>query len=315
MSTRPQPITFAGDLGEPEGPVVLDDGSWLVVEMRAERGCITQLSADGATRRQVARTGRPNGLAVDAEGAIWVAESRPPQLMVVRPDGTVVSTVSRLAGIDLLFPNDLCFGPDGSLYLTDSGIGVDEFAPGGQVRPDWLSLAIDGRVFRVDPATFEATLLDRGLGFPNGIAFGPDGALYVNETVTGDVHRYPDPTAPDGGGRQPFGNVVDAGHPAVVKGPDGMAFAADGRLFVTVVGQGDVAILAPDGTLDDRLPVSGAGPTNVAFGLPGDTRIYVTEGEHGVLEALDVGVGGLELHRGRRTGRDDRTDHEGGSAA
>lgn len=312
MSGKPRPVTFAGALGEPEGPVVLKDGSWLVVEMRADRGCVTHLSCDGRTRRHLARTGRPNGLAVAADGTIWVAESQSPSLIVLDPGGGVISAASRLANLELLFPNDLCFGPDGTLYLTDSGIHVDEFAPGGQVRPDWLDLQMDGRVFRVDPQTLEAVVLDRGLRFPNGIAFGPDGALYVNETMTGDVHRYPAPASGNGGGRQRFGNVVDARHPAVVKGPDGMAFAADGRLFVTVVGQGDVAILSSDGRLADRLPVSGGGPTNVAFGLHGDGRIYITEVEHGRLEMLDVGVDGLELHRGPERDPRDAPAHPAG---
>jgi hypothetical protein len=31
-------MIFAENLGEPEGPVALDDGSWLVAEMAPERG-------------------------------------------------------------------------------------------------------------------------------------------------------------------------------------------------------------------------------------------------------------------------------------
>jgi hypothetical protein len=32
-------MIFAENLGVPEGPVALDNGSWLVVEMAPERGC------------------------------------------------------------------------------------------------------------------------------------------------------------------------------------------------------------------------------------------------------------------------------------
>src|SRR4051794_3683918 len=103
MNGEPRPITFADDLGEPEGPVVLEDGSWLVVEMRTDRGCVTHLSRDGQARRQLARTGRPNGLALAADGTIWLAESRPPALVSLRPDGSILSSTTRLADVDLLF--------------------------------------------------------------------------------------------------------------------------------------------------------------------------------------------------------------------
>ena len=58
-------MLFSKGLSVPEGPVALKDGSWLVVEMGPDRGCITQISRDGKGKRMVAKTGRPNGLAVD----------------------------------------------------------------------------------------------------------------------------------------------------------------------------------------------------------------------------------------------------------
>ena len=74
-------MIFAGDLGAPEGPVALPDGAWLIVEAAAERGCVTWLSADGRNKTVIKKTGRPNGLAVDAAGVIWVAESKMPSLL------------------------------------------------------------------------------------------------------------------------------------------------------------------------------------------------------------------------------------------
>ena len=49
------------------------DGTFLVVE-GGERGCVTQISANGKERCTVAVTGLPNGLAVDSAGFIWVAD-------------------------------------------------------------------------------------------------------------------------------------------------------------------------------------------------------------------------------------------------
>lgn len=81
-----------------------------------------------------------------------------------------------------------------------------------------------------------------------------------------------------------------------MRGPDGMAFSADGDLYVAVFGQGDVTVLGPDGSVRQRIRTKGRKPTNVAFGRPGDRRIYVTEDEHGNLEVFDAGTDGLRLH-------------------
>jgi sugar lactone lactonase YvrE len=109
-------MIMAGDLGAPEGPVALPDGAWLIVEAAAERGCVTRLSADGR-RSVIKQTGRPNGLAVDAAGVIWVAESKTPSLLRLTMDGKCDVVAQACDGEPFLFPNDLCFGPDGGLYL------------------------------------------------------------------------------------------------------------------------------------------------------------------------------------------------------
>ena len=85
---------FATGLFFPEGPVVLPDGTWLVVE-GGERGCVTQISADGKTRRTIAVTGIPNGLAVDSRGFIWVAEPKVPSLLRVTLAGNAAASTPR----------------------------------------------------------------------------------------------------------------------------------------------------------------------------------------------------------------------------
>ncbi len=288
-------MLFSTGLSVPEGPVILQDGSWLVVEMGPDRGCITHISKDGKEKRVVAKTGRPNGLAVDRHGYIWAAESQNPSLLKVTLDGEVEEVLTSCGDEKFLFPNDLAFGPDGMLYLTDSGILFDDFAPGGSVRSDYLDLAIDGRVYRINPGTREIEKIDSGIQFTNGIAFGPDDNLYVNETITGMIYKYEWRDGNVIGGRQDFGNVIAPDAPEGIKGPDGMKFGADGRLYVTVFAQGDVTILDADGQVSERIKTEGSFPTNLAFGLPGDKRIYVTEDEHGTLEVYDVGIDGYRL--------------------
>ncbi len=55
-------------------------------------------------------------------------------------------------------------------------------------------------------------------------------------------------------------------------------------------------MLGKDGQVVERIRTTGRRPTNVAFGAPGEKRIYVTEDELGQLEVFDVETDGLPLY-------------------
>jgi gluconolactonase len=290
-------VILCHDLAAPEAPLALGDGTWLVAELAQERGTVAQVLADG-TRREVVWTGRPNGLARTADGTIWCAETLTPSIVTITLDGQKQTVLTRVGDTPLLWPNDLAVGPDGALYITDSGALISDFLDGDLPKPEFMNVRCDGKVIRYDPTTGETQILDRGLAFANGIAFDAAGDLFVSETLTGDVHRYRGEGGRVTGSREYFGSVLwdgwDGGDAA--RGPDGMAFSADGRLFVAVFGQGDVTILKADGSQQRRIPLAGKAPTNVAFGLNGENRIYVTEDELGQLTVHDVDGDGLALH-------------------
>jgi gluconolactonase len=287
---------FATDVGFPEAPVLLPDDSLLIVEMSPDKGCITHLSADGKSRRLIARTGRPNGLARDRAGSIWVAETTQRAVLKMELSGEYVQWVTECAGKRFLFLNDLAFAPNGDFYVTDSGIEMDEIAPNGELHPAFWTLKYDGRVCRVDPRTREVELIDSGYRFTNGIAFGPDSALYVAETLTGSIYRYDYHNGRVSGRRELFGKVIEDFKPQDLKGPDGMKFGADGNLYVAVYGQGDITVLGRNGEIVRRIRTDGSMPTNLAFGRPGTKRIYVTEVQTGTVQVLDAGTDGLPLH-------------------
>jgi gluconolactonase len=297
-------MIFAEDVQKPEGPVALPDGTWLIVEGSAERGCVTRLSHDGKSRSPIRKTGRPNGLAVDAGGAIWVAESKVPSLLRLTMSGECAVVATECDGNPFLFPNDLCFGPDGALYLTDSGVHIDSFAPNGSIRPDYMDVKYDGRVYRVEPQTGSVSLIDRGIRFTNGIAFGPDDRLYVNETLTGNIYRYEWRDGKIVPPRELYGNVIRPDAPPGWKGPDGMAFDERGFLYVTVFAQGDVTVLGLDGKVVKRIETQGMLPTNLAFALPGSRSIYVTEYQRAQMEIFPVECDGLRLWDGAIANRE-----------
>jgi gluconolactonase len=96
--------------------------------------------------------------------------------------------------------------------------------------------------------------LDRGILFANGIAFGPDDALYA--TFTGEIDRYNvlGPANPQG---EVFGNVLQPYEGDYFRGPDGMCWGVDGRLYCAVYGQRNVTVLNTDGSIAEPLPLDG----------------------------------------------------------
>ena len=293
-------MIFARGLQAPEGPVAMPDGSWVLVEASGERGCVTVLSPDGGARTVIRTTGRPNGLAVDALGNLWVAESLRPSLLRLTLDGKCEVVATGCDSEPFLFPNDLCFGPDGALYLTDSGVDITTFAPGNRIRSDYAVQTYDGRLYRVDPTSGQVSKIDSGLLFPNGLAFGPDELLYVNETLTGNIYRYEWSRGAISGPRRLFGNAISPQAPPGWKGPDGMAFDEHGLLYVAVFEQGDVTVLGRDGAVVKRMATHGRQPSNVAFALPGRRRLHVTEFQFGQMESYEAGCDGLPLWDGLR---------------
>jgi len=262
--------------------------------MTPETGCVSLISSDGSSKRTVVKTGRPNGMVQDRSGSLWVAESmNPPSLLKVELDGSSEVVMTEGDGIEFMFPNDLAFGPDGALYMTDSGVHREPFVKAPQ--KDRTDFPIDGKLFRIDLEGMTATLLDDGLQFANGLAFGVDRALYVTATVTGLLYRYEWNGHGTLGPREDFVDLVDRSQPPGFKGGDGLAVSENGYFYCSVVGQGDVAVVDTDGNIIERISVGGDQPTNVAFGPKGSGDIYVTVKDAGTLERYHVDVDGLAL--------------------
>ncbi|HEY6024624.1 MAG TPA: SMP-30/gluconolactonase/LRE family protein, partial [Pseudolabrys sp.] len=57
----------------PEGPVAMDDGSVIVVEIASKK--ITRIKKDGKTQTVAKVEGGPNGLAIGPDGALYVCNN------------------------------------------------------------------------------------------------------------------------------------------------------------------------------------------------------------------------------------------------
>ena len=286
---------FATGVGAPEGPVPLPDGSMYVTEMSAATLQVTRLFPNGE-RKVIKRTGgRPNGLALDGDGNLWIAEAGLRAVICIDVEGCELQRIDHDGEQPFRLPNDLCFGRNGLLYLTDSGLSAQDFLDGQNFADGYRRLPWDGRVHEIDPVKGKVLrILDRGILFTNGVAFGPDDALYANASFTGEVYRY-DVFGEAAPKRSLFGNVLQPFEGDDFRGPDGMCWGEDGRLYCTVYGQRNVTVLDKDGSVAERLPLDGENPTNCAFALSGRT-LLVTEVERGRVEQIATRCGGLPLH-------------------
>ncbi|MFF1253908.1 SMP-30/gluconolactonase/LRE family protein [Pseudarthrobacter sp. NPDC058329] len=272
--------TVATGVGFTEGPVYTQRGSLVFVSI--DQGVVYE-TANGTTQ-VLGRTGAgPNGAAEGPDGIIYVAQNGgqwPAKreegvsggVQAIHPDGTVVTVTT-----DPIYPNDLCFGPDGFLYVTD---------PMRRPRRD------DGRLWRVDVNTGEAELLLSVDWFPNGIGFSADNdSIFVAQGDERRILRFPF-TPGERLGKPEIHVQLDHGR------PDGFAWDVDGNLVIgaiTGTAPGDLQVYNPEGTLLDVIKIGdGQKYTNVAISSSG--KLAVTDSDNGQVLEADWPAAGLPLH-------------------
>jgi len=276
---------LASGLGFPEGPAILPDGR--IVLCDGNTGGLLAYR-DGSVTRFAHTGGSPWGTVLGSDGAIYVTQggnvpgsgdtSAVSGIQRVLADGTAELLFSAVAGYQLYGPNDLAFGPDGRLYFTESGSEQD-------FRFDVRS---PGRLFAVDASGGGEMLLERPDVYPNGIAFDAGQRLYWTESMAHRICRLED------------GEAVTFCQLSDDHVPDGMAFAADGRLFVATTVSGGVTVVSPDGQVLEEIRL-GEHATNCIFDGP---ALYVTATKVPDIEAsqrtgtfwrVDTDTTGLDL--------------------
>jgi gluconolactonase len=263
---------LAGGFSFVEGPVwVPTEGALLfsdpndnrIYRWSPDHGVSVFRTKSGYTGVDIGEYRQPgsNGLTLDADGRLTIAEHGNRRITRLEKNGDLTVLADRYEGKRLNSPNDLVYRSDGSLYFTDPYFGLPQFEKdrrADQPHAGVYRWAPDGRL----------TLLTTDLKGPNGLAFSPDErTLYVANwderrkiVMAWDV-------AADGsiGNGRTFADMTAApGEEAL----DGLKVDSRGHVFVS--GPGGLWIYAPDGrhlgTI--RLPELAA---NMAWG-DGDGR-------------------------------------------
>jgi gluconolactonase len=221
-----------------------------------------------------------NGMTLDAQGRLTVAghaRRNVYRLESLDPKGPITVLADSYKGKALNSPNDVVYGPDGSLYFTDPPYGLRTQS---NRDPD-KEQTVNG-VYRIPhalthkagapPANDEVQLIISDIPRPNGIVFSPDGKyLYVDNTEPRKYWmRYT--VQPDGTVTEPK-LLYDASADRRRGVADGMRVDREGNIYSA--GPGGIWIFSPDGKPLATLLIPEQ-TSNVAWGGSDRKTLYVT---------------------------------------
>jgi len=294
-----EPELYATGFEFAEGPALNAAGDLFVVNYRFN-GTIGRIAHDGTagifcdlrqTEPLEERKSTANGLKVDSEGRLIVADSGAGRVLRMSADGKSVEVLAdRCEGKRFNSINDVALDRGGSIYFSD---------PGGSSVKNPI-----GSVYRYDIQTAKVTQLATGMAFPNGVAVTPDGQQFC----VGESEKYRilifDLTP---GGKlanrrvlidfptETRGQIIGGATP-----PDGMIFDAAGRLYVAMYTGGVINVVeVPSGKVLRQYKAGGDRATNCHFHKG---YLYVTVAAKEAVFRLKLGVEGYD-YAGTRQSR------------
>jgi len=242
-----------------EGPVWVDDLGLLFSDIPENKVYLFDL--DSTVTVYQTPSGNSNGLALDANGNLILAQHGPRQIGRLEENGDITALATHYDGKRLNSPNDLAIATDGAIYFTDPPYGLND--QGGTSELGYYG------IYKLMPSG-KIYLLDKTLNRPNGIALNLDETkLYVNDSEVRKIYIWDITSDTSISNKQLFASMTPTGY------ADGMKIDSAGYIYST--GPGGVWLYAPDGTFIRTISVPGQ-TTNCAWGDANRKTLYVTSG-------------------------------------
>jgi len=251
---------FADGLGDVTGLAPLPDGSLLLGQGLGAWGAepVARVWPDGDVEWSPSHPD-PDGVAVDSEGAMYVAGAGDVWRLNSLEDGSPDELHAHTGGNnnDVVADGEVLWvaqdggvvkrvQPDGAVESV-FGAGGAAAGDGGDPGTVWVLSRFSGGLWQIDTATLDSTLeahlgeLDPSYITSNRVAYNPgDGAVYASSYFTdagGQIVRW-SPDAPDGVEHWITGLVGDLN-------PDGLRWHTDGCLYWTAPVGGRVYSVCP----------------------------------------------------------------------
>ena len=300
---------IASGLKFPEGPIYMNDGSILVVEIA--RGTLSRVDTSGNVNIVSELGGGPNGAAIGPDGYCYICNNGGFEWEIsedgagMRPilqankyiggsiqkidlsTGEFITLYSESNGIPLKGPNDIVFDSNGNFWFTDLG----------KVRHRDMDR---GAVYWAKADGSEIKEVIQPFLTPNGIGLSPDEKiLYVAETEggklysfniisEGKVEKIPFPFSTNGG------KLLNSN--GGIKRFDSLAVEAGGNICVATLIDGGISVISPDGEVIEFIKFNDPYITNICFGSKDLKKAYITASYEGLLIEVNWDRPGLPLN-------------------
>ncbi|HZU66602.1 MAG TPA: SMP-30/gluconolactonase/LRE family protein [Ktedonobacteraceae bacterium] len=226
-------LTFTGhDLVRPESVLCQPDGTLWVSD---GRGGVTRIHPDGSQQFFGGMGGEPNGLAMSADGTLYVANIGTGTIQRLRPDGQVEEFLTEVDGVKLTCADFIFIDSKNRFWIACSTRESHWWPAAANPRPDGYIVLLDEKGPRI---------VRDDIYFTNEIRLdAKEEYLYVAETMQSRILRFR---------VQPDGSLTDK----EVFGPDGLgvgafidgfAFDSQQNIWLTTILRNGVGIITPDG--------------------------------------------------------------------
>lgn len=306
----PPQEALASFLASPQSVVTSSSGTVFVSDFGNNRvrrinsdGTVTTVAGDGQAgfrgdggSATSAELSEPSGLALDAAGDLYIADSGNNRIRKLTPAGVITTVAGNgLAGdtgdggraIDaqLHQPAGVAIGPDNSIYIADTGNNrVRQVTPNGII----ITVAGNGQRGFADGLAIHAELDE-----PTGVA-AAGGTLYIADFGNNRVRRLSSGIITTFAGNDLSGPGGDNG-PAIdaqLDGPESVAVSRDGGVYIADFGHNEIRLVNTNGIITTVAgnAISGfSGDNGPATAAQIDNPVGVAIGQDGTVYIADTG--------------------------